>query len=176
MPNRASPSKSSQVGFGNWWVRFQQINPSCPARTFPTGLAATRMRATWTRDSDVRPTTGPLQSSSGSLGGSVRSCMLSKCYSARERPAHCSLRLRQANCRRFCRTRRRSWALRPLLLGCDPWAPAAGSRPATRHRLGSPVPREYPDARGWQAHGNQVRAIRVSAPRHTGRQPRVSTP
>jgi hypothetical protein len=27
------------------------------------------------------------------------------------------------------------------LLGCGPWAPAAGSRPATRHRLGSPVPR-----------------------------------
>jgi hypothetical protein len=64
-----------------------------------------------------------------------------------------------------------------LPLGCDPWAPAAGSRPATRprHRLGSPVPRQYPDARGWQTHGSQVRAIRVSAPRHTGRQPQVST-
>ena len=62
-----------------------------------------------------------------------------------------------------------------LPLGCDPWAPAAGSRPATRHRLGSPVPRQYPDARDWQPPGSQVRAIRVSAPRHTGRQPQVST-
>jgi hypothetical protein len=30
---------------------------------------------------------------------------------------------------------------RSHLLGCGPWAPVAGSRPATRHRLGSPVPR-----------------------------------
>jgi hypothetical protein len=29
------------------------------------------MRATWTRDSDVSPTTGPLQSSNGPLGGPV---------------------------------------------------------------------------------------------------------
>ncbi len=40
-----------------------------------TGLAATWMRATWTRDSDVSPTTGLLQSSSGPLGGQVPSAL-----------------------------------------------------------------------------------------------------
>ncbi len=58
------------------------------------------------------------------------SCMLSKCYSARERPAHCSLRLRQANCPRFRRTRRR--------LG-PPTAPPPYPSPAPQARIqGSP--------------------------------------
>jgi hypothetical protein len=60
------------------------------------------------------------------------------------------------------------------LLGCCLWFPATVSLPATRHRLGSPVPRWYPGARCKQRAGGQVRAIRVSTPRHTGSQPQVS--
>ncbi len=71
MPNGASPSRPLRLDSDNWWARSPVSNQRCPARTSSTGLAATRMRATWTRDSDVSPTSGPFQSSSGPLGGPV---------------------------------------------------------------------------------------------------------
>jgi hypothetical protein len=55
LPNRASPSKASQVGFGELaGTRSPQSNPRCPARTFRTGLAATRMRLNQESHLDVR--------------------------------------------------------------------------------------------------------------------------
>jgi hypothetical protein len=91
----------------------------------------------------------PASSSTGSLVAARRalnspgqpdgSCMLSKCYLVRERPARCSLRLRRAHCRWYRRTHRRSWAHRPLRLRTRASRPTPGLR-ALRTACSSPRP------------------------------------